>query len=118
EGCSWRSPTRCSRSARASTRPADRRSVGLTTLGRVAVYLVFALAAYAAVGAVVAGLRRDRRVMRSVQNAFAAALLAIVALEYGLVTNDFSLNVVFEHTSRKLPLVYKMTSLWASQEGS
>ncbi|HEY2868989.1 MAG TPA: hypothetical protein VGJ11_05740, partial [Gaiellales bacterium] len=65
---------------------------------------MFALAAYAAVGAVVAGLRRDRRVMRSVQNAFAAAfasaLVAIVALEYGLVTNDFSLNVVFEHTSR------------------
>jgi cytochrome c-type biogenesis protein CcmF len=60
--------------------------------------------------------------MRSVQNAFtaafAAALVAIAALEYGLVTNDFSLSVVFEHTSRKLPLVYKMTSLWASQEGS
>ena len=70
----------------------------------------------------VAGLRRDRRVMRSVQNAFAAAfaaaLVAIAALEYGLVTNDFSLSVVAEHTSRKLPLVYKMTSLWASQEGS
>ena len=70
----------------------------------------------------VAGLRRDRRVMRSVQNAFAAAfvsaLVAIAALEYGLVTNDYSLSVVFEHTSRNLPLVYKMTSLWASQEGS
>jgi cytochrome c-type biogenesis protein CcmF len=74
------------------------------------------------VAAVVAGRRRDRRVMRSVQNAFAAAfaaaLVAIAALEYGLVTNDFSLSVVAEHTSRKLPLVYKMTSLWASQEGS
>jgi cytochrome c-type biogenesis protein CcmF len=74
------------------------------------------------VAAVVAGLRRDRRVMRSVQNAFAAAfaaaLVAIVALEYGIVTNDYSLNVVAEHTSRKLPLIYKMTSLWASQEGS
>ena len=70
----------------------------------------------------VAGLRRDRRVMRSVQNAFAAAfvsaLVAIAALEYGLVTNDYSLSVVFEHTSRNLPLIYKMTSLWASQEGS
>ena len=69
-----------------------------------------------------AGLRRDRRVMRSVQNAFAAAfaaaLVAIAALEYGLVTDDFSLQVVYQHTSRNLPLIYKMTSLWASQEGS
>jgi cytochrome c-type biogenesis protein CcmF len=74
------------------------------------------------VAAVVAGLRRDRRVMRSVQNAFAAAfaaaLVAIAALEYGLVTDDYSLQVVYQHTSRNLPLVYKMTSLWASQEGS
>jgi cytochrome c-type biogenesis protein CcmF len=74
------------------------------------------------VAAVVAGLRRDRRVMRSVQNAFAAAfaaaLVAIAALEYGLVTDDYSLQVVFQHTSRNLPLIYKMTSLWASQEGS
>jgi cytochrome c-type biogenesis protein CcmF len=69
-----------------------------------------------------AGLRRDRRVMRSVQNAFAAAfaaaLVAVAALEYGLVTDDYSLQVVFQHTSRNLPLIYKMTSLWASQEGS
>jgi cytochrome c-type biogenesis protein CcmF len=71
---------------------------------------------------VVAGLRHDRRVMRSVQNAFAAAfaaaLVAIVALEYGLVSDDYSLQVVSQHTSRNLPLIYKMTSLWASQEGS
>ncbi len=70
----------------------------------------------------VAGLRRDRRVMRSVRNAFAAAfaaaLVAIAALEYGLVTDDYSLQVVYQHTSRNLPLIYKMTSLWASQEGS
>ena len=60
--------------------------------------------------------------MRSAQNAFAAAvvsaLVAIAALEYGLVTHDFSLSVVAEHTSRKLPLIYTITSLWASQEGS
>ncbi len=94
----------------------------MTTLGRVALYLAFALALYATVAAVVAGRRRDRRLMRSVQNAFAASLVAtlvgIVALEYGLVTNDYSLQVVAEHTSRRLPLIYKVTSLWASQEGS
>jgi cytochrome c-type biogenesis protein CcmF len=94
----------------------------VTTLGRVALYLAFALALYATVAAVVAGRRRDRRLMRSVQNAFAATLaatlVAIVALEYGLVANDYSLQVVAEHTSRRLPLIYKVTSLWASQEGS
>jgi cytochrome c-type biogenesis protein CcmF len=94
----------------------------MTTLGRVAIYLVFSLAAYATIAAVVAARRRDRRTMRSVENAFAAAFVAalvgLVALEYGLVTHDFSLQVVAEHTSRRLPLIYRMTSLWASQEGS
>ena len=56
--------------------------------------------------------------MRSAQNAFAAAvvvaLVAIAAIEYGLITHDFSLSVVAEHTSRKLPLIYTITSLWAS----
>ena len=46
------------------------------------------------------------------------ALVAVAALEYGLITHDFSLVQVVDHTSRDLPLVYTITSLWASQPGS
>ena len=94
----------------------------MTTLGRVALLLVFALAVYATAAGVLAARRRDRRLMRSVRNAFAAALaatlVAVAALEYGLVTHDFSLAVVADHTSRRLPVGYTLSSLWASEEGS
>ena len=60
----------------------------MTTLGRVALYLVFALTVYAAVAGVLAGRRGDRRLMRSSRNAFTAALgatlVAVVAVEYAL----------------------------------
>ena len=94
----------------------------MTTLGRVALYLVFALTVYAAVAGVLAGRRGDRRLMRSSRNAFTAAfgatLVAVVAVEYALVTHDFSLAVVAEHTSRRLPAGYTLSSLWASEAGS
>ena len=94
----------------------------MTTVGRVALYLVFALAVYATVIGILAGRRRDRRLTRSARNAFVAAfastLVAVVALEYGLVEHDFSLAVVAQHTSRALPLRYTLSALWASQEGS
>ena len=94
----------------------------MTTLGRVALYLVFALTVYAAVAGVLAGRRGDRRLMRSSRNAFTAALgatlVAVVAVEYALWTHDFSLAVVAEHTSRRLPAGYTLSSLWASEPGS
>jgi cytochrome c-type biogenesis protein CcmF len=94
----------------------------VTTLGSVALYLVFALTVYAAVAGVLAGRRGDRRLMRSSRNAFTAALgatlVAVVAVEYALVTHDFSLAVVAEHTSRRLPAGYTLSSLWASEPGS
>jgi cytochrome c-type biogenesis protein CcmF len=94
----------------------------VTTLGTVALYLVFALTAYATVAGFLAGRRGDRRLMRSARNAFwaalAATLVAVVAVEYALVTHDFSLSVVAEHTSRRLPTGYTLSSLWASEAGS
>ncbi len=94
----------------------------MTTLGSVALYVLVALALYTTVAGVLAGLRHDRRLARSAGNALIAALgcalVAVAALEYGLITHDFSLVQVVEHTSRGLPLVYTITSLWASQPGS
>jgi cytochrome c-type biogenesis protein CcmF len=94
----------------------------VSTVGTVALYVVFALAVYATGAAVLAGRRRDRRLMQSVSNALVAAFVAVVvavaALEYAIVSHDFSVAVVADHTSRQLPLPYLITSLWASQPGS
>jgi cytochrome c-type biogenesis protein CcmF len=83
---------------------------------------VLALAVYATIASVVAGLRRDRRLARSAGNAilaaFAGALCAAMLVIVALVRHDFSLVVVYEHTSRQLPTPYLFTALWASSQGS
>jgi cytochrome c-type biogenesis protein CcmF len=99
-----------------------RGSLTLATIGSAALLLVLALALYATGASVVAGLNRDRRLMRSAANAvmgaFAATLLAVLALLVSLVRHDFSIAVVAQHTSRELPTPYLLTALWASQPGS
>jgi cytochrome c-type biogenesis protein CcmF len=101
-----------------------RRLGGLTlaTVGSALLLLVLALVTYATVASVLAGLRRDRRLMRSAGNAVMAAFVctvsAVVLLEVALVRHDFSIAVVLQHTSRTLPTPYLLTSLWASQPGS
>jgi cytochrome c-type biogenesis protein CcmF len=99
-----------------------RGSLTLATVGSAALLLVLALALYATGAAIVAGRTRDRRLMRSAANAvmgaFAATLLAAIALLVALVRHDFSIAVVAQHTSRELPTPYLLTALWASQPGS
>ena len=94
----------------------------MATLGAVTLYLAFVLALYTTGAGVIAGRTHSRRIMRSVSNAivatFACVLVAIAVLEYALVTRDFSLVVVAGHTSGHLPLVYTLTSMWGSEEGS
>jgi cytochrome c-type biogenesis protein CcmF len=94
----------------------------MATIGAAALYLAFLLALYATTVGAYAAWRRDRRLSTSAANACAATLavvtLAIVVLESALLTNDFSIAVVAEHTSRELPWFFRATSLWASQPGS
>ena len=69
-----------------------------------------------------AGRTRDRRLMRSAGNAvyaaFGATLVAVLMLLIALERHDFSIMVVYQHTTRQLPLQYQLTAMWASQEGS
>ena len=47
-----------------------------------------------------------------------AALVACAALEWALVTHDFSVRYVAENGGRGVPLYYTVTSLWGALEGS
>ncbi|HEX3004271.1 MAG TPA: cytochrome c-type biogenesis CcmF C-terminal domain-containing protein [Angustibacter sp.] len=46
------------------------------------------------------------------------AVLACGALEWALVSNDFSLRFVAENSSRATPLFFRVTALWSSLGGS
>jgi cytochrome c-type biogenesis protein CcmF len=69
------------------------------------------------------GLRRhdDRLLMfgrRFVFTVLLAAVLAVGAMEWALLTHDFSLRYVAENNARGTPLLFTITGLWAALEGS
>ena len=44
--------------------------------------------------------------------------LCVVIIEIAFGSNDFSFNVVQQHSSIETPFFYKMAAMWSSQEGS
>ena len=90
--------------------------------GSVAIIAAFAFSAYAIVAGVLGGRLRSLRITRSAERATLAFLamitLAVLALEYMILTDDFHNAYVAAHSNRDLPLYYKVPVLWAGQEGS
>src|SRR5512145_627761 len=94
----------------------------MSLLGRAALLLALAAAAYALVMAL--GSRRNGRrawqesAERGVYAVFALTTLAILTMWAALLTDAFELRNVAEYTSSTLPAQYKITALWGSQAGS
>ena len=90
------------------------------SLGIGALVLAFVAAVFAVVAAL-AGTR-DRRwvdVSRRAVYALCALLtLCVVIIEVAFGTDDFSFNLVQQHSSIETPFFYKMAAMWSSQEGS
>ena len=94
----------------------------MAPLGRAALLLSFGLVVYALVAGSLAAWQRRRRLALSAQNAlvaaFASTAVAAVVLWIALARRDFSFVYVAGHTSRALPLGYRLAGLWSGQEGS
>ncbi len=50
--------------------------------------------------------------------ALGSATAVVVAMEWALVGNDFSVRYVAENSAREVPLYFRVTTLWAALEGS
>jgi len=91
-------------------------------LGSASVLLAFGLALYSAVVGAIGARRRDARLQTSARLATVATFLvtatAIAVMEAALVTNDFSVLYVAEHSRIASPLWVKIVTLWAALEGS
>ncbi len=92
------------------------------TVGTIGVVLGFT-SALAGIVTIAAGLRRgDPRLLRagrhSVLLVLAGAVVAVAAMEWALVTHDFSLAYVAQNGSLSTPLLYTVASLWGALEGS
>jgi cytochrome c-type biogenesis protein CcmF len=94
----------------------------VSTLGHFALFLALVCSAWAAIAAWLSTVARGKGLVRSAERGLLAACglvaLAVVALEYGFVTNDFSLDAVYHYSSVSQPLPYKIGALWGGQAGS
>ena len=93
----------------------------MASLGSVLLALAF-LAALAAAALALSGRNGDRRrvdLSRRVVYGFCALLTACVAIiELAFAGNDFTFNIVQQHSSIETPAFYKLAAMWSSQEGS
>lgn len=94
----------------------------IPVLGRSLVLLALAACSIGAVTGLVAGARRSDEAWQwsrwMAYGSFGAMALAIVLMEYALLTNDFSVSYVAEVGSRSTPVWVAIVSLWSSLEGS
>jgi cytochrome c-type biogenesis protein CcmF len=94
----------------------------MAELGHFALILGFFLAGYAVLIDLLGAWRKDGGLIDSGRNATIASLVcltvATAALWILLISGDFSVSYVAEHTSKTLPFAYKVSALWAGASGS
>jgi cytochrome c-type biogenesis protein CcmF len=93
----------------------------LVPLGAACLIVALPVAAYAVIAALT-GRKGDRRWVDSSRRAIYAlcALLtiAVIVLEAAFLRDDFSVDLVADHSSTTTPVGYKLTAMWSSQAGS
>src|SRR6476469_9976264 len=91
------------------------------SFGSAALALAFATMLFA-VGAALAGRNGNERWVlasrRVVYAACALLTLCVALIEIAFAGDDFSLNIVQQHSSIETPNFYKLAAMWSSQEGS
>jgi cytochrome c-type biogenesis protein CcmF len=91
-------------------------------VGRAALVIGLVAAVFGMIAAVSGTRNKDAKVMRLVPKfavlAFLSALGAFAAMEWALITRDFSLDYVQRVGSRSTPALYNFTAIWSALEGS
>jgi cytochrome c-type biogenesis protein CcmF len=93
----------------------------MPSLGSALLALAFLTAVFAATAALTgrSGDRRRQDLSRRSVYAFCALITACVAIiEIAFAGDDFSFNIVQQHSSIETPTFYKLAAMWSSQEGS
>lgn len=95
----------------------------MTTLGSISLTVAFVVAIYSMIAGFIGGRRKLPELADSARNGVIVfgvlSTIAIVAIGYALVTRDFSIALVANHSSKDLPLFpYTITALWGGQSGS
>ena len=90
--------------------------------GKISIFLAFAVSIYVVCASVYGARAGKSDFVKSARNGMLAVcfllIIATAALIHSLVNLDFSLKYVALNTSTDLPVIYRITSLWAGQAGS
>ncbi|HEY0300804.1 MAG TPA: heme lyase CcmF/NrfE family subunit [Rhizomicrobium sp.] len=91
-------------------------------LGHYALVLALALGLIQSVVPVIGARNRDAALMQlgtsTALMQFLFVGLSFLALTISYVTSDFSVASAFENSHSRMPLIYKITSVWGNHEGS
>ncbi|MHC4214551.1 MAG: hypothetical protein ACYSWP_14405, partial [Planctomycetota bacterium] len=94
----------------------------MAELGRFSLILGIYLAGYAVFSDLLGSWRKDAGLVKSGRNAtFSSWICITVAMSVLwvlLIRHDFRIKYVADHTSIALPLLYKISALWAGASGS
>ncbi|PLR99898.1 heme lyase CcmF/NrfE family subunit [Bacillus sp. T33-2] len=94
----------------------------MNLVGNASIYLGFVIAIYALAILIIGILTKKQRLVDSgkggVMAVFVCASVAVAVLLYLLATSKFQYEYVRDYTSSELPLVYKLSALWAGNAGS
>jgi cytochrome c-type biogenesis protein CcmF len=94
----------------------------ISTIGSAAVMAAWLGSGALAVLGLAAGFRRSPELLRGAKYAagfvFLSMVTAIAAMEWALLSHDFSVEYVAHVGSRETPAYYSAISLWSSLEGS
>jgi cytochrome c-type biogenesis protein CcmF len=94
----------------------------MENLGSLAILLAFCVAIYATLASLVGRLKQKPFLIvsgaRAVYSVWFLITVAAAVLVIGLLTGDFRLAYVAEHSNRAMPALYKFAAWWGGQEGS
>ena len=94
----------------------------MADLGNILLFFLFPISVFMALTSLAAGFTNRHGLLlagrRAAYAAFGVTTLSVLALEYLLVTSDFSIEYVASNTNYALPTLYKMVALWAGHNGS
>ncbi|HEY81907.1 MAG TPA: heme lyase CcmF/NrfE family subunit [Dehalococcoidia bacterium] len=94
----------------------------MADIGYIAQFLALVVSVYAA-GAFILGWRgKHPALLSSARNGLLASCglltISVASLVYALVSHDFQIEYVYQYTSRDLALTYRLSALWAGNDGS
>jgi len=94
----------------------------MADIGYIALFLALVASIYSAIAFIFGARRKHPALIHSARNSLLATCglvsLSVAILLYALVTHDFGIEYVASYTSSDLPLIYRISALWAGNDGS